>query len=207
MLEFKVKNQHLILLSTDKMVVADSQDYLKAKFTFSEDWDDVIKIALFVRDETRIREALDENNTCTIPYQVLAGEGKFEVSVIGNNQENADNMVITSSVVMLDVKRSGLLNGETFDESTAGLEGGVLHTITGKITEAQGKVDKAEAWAESNTEVEAGKYSAKHHAEMAEAAFTRCNQLAQQFDDVVNGPHYAYDNEGHLIFVYGREVG
>lgn len=176
MLEFKVKNQHLILLSTDKMVVADSQDYLKAKFTFSEDWDDVIKIALFVRDETRIREALDENNTCIIPYQVLAGEGKFEVSVIGNNQENADNMVITSSVVMLDVKRSGLLNGETFDESTAGLEGGVLHQIN-------------------------------QNADRAEAAFTRCNQLAQQFDDVVNGPHYAYDNEGHLIFVYGREVG
>lgn len=176
MLEFKVKNQHLIQLSSDVKIVADSQDYLKAHFVFSDDWADTIKIALFVRDETRIRQALDEQNTVTVPHQVLAGEGKFELSVFGNNEENADNKVITSSVITLNVERSGLVNGETFDESVAGLEGGVLHQI---IT----------------------------NKEAAEAAAERAETLAQQFDEVVNAPHYTYNNEGHLIFVYGREVG
>ena len=176
MLEFKVKSQHLILTSTDKMVVADSQDYLKMHFDFTEDWNDVIKIALFVRGETRIRRTLDEHDVVAVPYQVLEGEGNFEVSVFGNNQENADNKVITSSVVTIPVKRSGLLNGETFDESEAGLEGGILHQITQKAADA-------------------------------EAAAARAEALAQQFDEIVNAPHYKFDNEGHLIFVYGREVG
>ena len=95
---------------------------------------------------------------------------------MGNNQENADNKVITSSVVTIPVKRSGLLNGETFDESEAGLEGGILHQITQKAADA-------------------------------EAAAARAEALAQQFDEIVNAPHYKFDNEGHLIFVYGREVG
>ena len=51
MLEFKVENQRLALLLDDVTVVADSQDYLKAHFAFSNDWDDVVKIALFTRDE------------------------------------------------------------------------------------------------------------------------------------------------------------
>ena len=41
----------------------------------------------------------------------------------------------------------------------------------------------------------------------AETAAARAERLAEQFDDVVNAPHYSYDEQGHLIFVYGREVG
>lgn len=176
MLNFQVKNQQLKLLSSDVMIVADSQDYLQAHFTFTEDWNDVVKIALFSRDDQNIRAALDSNNTVTIPYQVLQGKGKFDISVFGNNFEGADNKVITSSVVTLDVKKSGLLNGETFDESVAGLEGGVLYEITGKVTEAQEKVDKAAEWAESNTEVEEGKHSAKYHADAASQSATNAGQ-------------------------------
>ena len=259
MLEFKVENQRLALLLDDVTVVADSQDYLKAHFAFSNDWDDVVKIALFTRDENNIRVALDNDNIAVVPYQVLQGGGCFDISVFGNNQENADNMVITSSVVTVDVRPSGLANGETFDESVAGLEGGVLWQITGKVAEAQEKVDKAAAWAEGDTEVEEGKFSAKHYAvaasdsataagrsetnaadskaaaarsataaetaagnaqraaeTAAQDAATKAAQLAaeqtsntitQTFTELLNAPHYSYDAQGHLIFVYGREVG
>lgn len=235
MLEFKVENQRLTLLLTDVLVVADSQDYLQAHFTFSEDWDDVVKIALFSRDENNIRVALDNNNVVIVPYQVLAGGGCFDVSVFGNNQENADNKVITSSVVTVDIRPSGLKNGETFDESEAGLEGGVLWQIRGKATEAQESAtaahNDAEAAARSAADAsdakEAAVRSAGAAAESAETA-TRAAQTAasdaataaaaqaaeqtaanitQTFSEFLNAPHYSYDEQGHLIFVYGREVG
>lgn len=235
MLEFKVENQRLTLLLTDVLVVADSQDYLQAHFTFSEDWDDVVKIALFSRDENNIRVALDNNNVVIVPYQVLQGGGCFDISVFGNNQENADNMVITSSVVTMDIRPSGLKNGETFDESEAGLEGGVLWQIRGKATEAQESAtaahNDAEAAARSAADAsdakDAAVRSAGAAAESAEAA-TRAAQTAasdaataaaaqaaeqtaanitQTFSEFLNAPHYSYDEQGHLIFVYGREVG
>lgn len=235
MLEFKVENQRLTQLLTDVLVVADSQDYLQAHFTFSEDWDDVVKIALFSRDENNIRVALDNNNVVIVPYQVLAGGGCFDVSVFGNNQENADNKVITSSVVTVDIRPSGLKNGETFDESEAGLEGGVLWQIRGKATEAQESAtaahNDAEAAARSAADAsdakDAAVRSAGAAAESAETA-TRAAQTAasdaataaaaqaaeqtaanitQTFSEFLNAPHYSYDEQGHLIFVYGREVG
>lgn len=206
MLEFAVKNQQLTLITPNAVIVADSQDYLKARFKFTSDWDETVKIALFSRDETNIRAMLDENNIVTVPYQVLAGEGKFDISVFGNNRENADNLVITSSVITLKIKKSGLKNGETFDESVAGLEGGVLYEITGKVTEAQGKVDKAQAWAESDEAVEEGKYSAKHYAEVAEQAYQNAQAISQNFSDLVDAPRFGYDENGHLNLYYNREV-
>lgn len=235
MLEFKVENQRLALLLDDVTVVADSQDYLKAHFAFSNDWDDVVKIALFTRDENNIRVALDNDNIAVVPYQVLQGGGCFDISVFGNNQENADNMVITSSVVTVDVRPSGLKNGETFDESEAGLEGGVLWQIRGKATEAQESAtaahNDAEAAARSAADAsdakDAAVRSAGAAAESAETA-TRAAQTAasdaataaaaqaaeqtaasitQTFSEFLNAPHYSYDEQGHLIFVYGREVG
>lgn len=195
----------------------------------------MVKIALFTRDENNIRVALDNDNIAVVPYQVLQGGGCFDISVFGNNQENADNMVITSSVVTVDVRPSGLKNGETFDESEAGLEGGVLWQIRGKATEAQESAtaahNDAEAAARSAADAsdakDAAVRSAGAAAESAETA-TRAAQTAasdaataaaaqaaeqtaanitQTFSEFLNAPHYSYDEQGHLIFVYGREVG
>ena len=235
MLEFKVENQRLTLLLTDVLVVADSQDYLQAHFTFSEDWDDVVKIALFSRDENNIRVALDSNNVVIVPYQVLAGGGCFDVSVFGNNQENADNKVITSSVVTVDIRPSGLKNGETFDESETGLEGGVLWQIMTKAAEAEqsatsanndaaaaaqsasdasdsktAAAQSAEAAAESAQSAEAAAQTAAQDAAAAAAelaAEQTAANIEQAFSEFLNAPHYTYDEQGHLIFVYGKEVG
>lgn len=258
MLKFKVEHQDLVLLTTDT-VVADSEDYLQMHFDFTDDWQDVIIIALFSRGENNIRAFLDDNNTVKVPWNVLKGEGSFDVSVFGVNLENAQNKVITSSVATIQVEKSGLKNGETFDESNFGIEGSVLYQILHKVDEAQEKVDKAAAWAEANTEVEEGKFSAKHYAAAAgnsatdagrsatnaansegaaarsataaetaagnaqraaetaaQDAATKAAQLAaeqtsntitQMFTELLNAPHYSYDAQGHLIFVYGREVG
>lgn len=116
MLEFKVENQRLALLLDDVTVVADSRNYLKAHFAFSNDWDGVNKTALFTRDETDYEVALGENGIATVPYQVLQGAGRFDISVVGNNPENEEIKVITSSVVTVDVQPSGLKNSEASEE-------------------------------------------------------------------------------------------
>lgn len=84
-LEFKVRGQRLLKKRTCNFagLVAGSVGYLRAKFEFSEEWNDCsIKIARFWIGEKEYAEVVDENNTCHIPDQVLAS-GTFQVSVLG----------------------------------------------------------------------------------------------------------------------------
>lgn len=220
MLKFKVEHQDLILLDTDT-IVADSEDYLQMQFSFTDDWNDVIKIALFSRDENNIRVQLNADGIVTVPWNVLKGEGSFNVSVFGNNQEDAPNKVITSSVATILVQGSGLKNGETFDESTAGLEGGVLHQIISKATEAENSAEAAQQSAvaaeDSKTAAERSASAAAESASAAEnaaanAAATAAAAAAQQvtesvnqtFSALLNAPYYGYDAAGHLNFYYNR---
>ena len=215
MLKFKVTNQKLTLLYPQVVVVADSQDYLQAQFSFSEDWNNVVKIALFSRDDDNIRVALDENNIAVVPWQVLKGKGKFDISVFGNNYDGDANKVITSSVVTLDVKRSGLKDGETFDESEQGLEGGVLWQITHKAQEAQQYAQQAQSAAQMaatdaanavRSDLQTLKEQTEQKASEAKAAAQTSQQLAQNLTDILNAPRFGYDENGHLNFYYNREV-
>ena len=66
-------------------LVAGTRNYLKAYFTFSSEWQDCEKVAVFWRgnDEYAVRL---ENNMCYIPNEVLMG-ATFKVSVIGQNEK------------------------------------------------------------------------------------------------------------------------
>lgn len=85
-LEFNVSKQRL----TKKIdcdfsgLVAGSVGYLKSVFHFSDgEWNKCsMKIARFWIDELEYAVLLDEQNSCTIPSEVLTGN-KFEVSIVG----------------------------------------------------------------------------------------------------------------------------
>ena len=65
-------------------LVAGSVGYLRAMFNFSSsEWSSCKnKLARFWIDGCEYAELLDNNNSCTIPPEVLTGR-KFEVSVLG----------------------------------------------------------------------------------------------------------------------------
>lgn len=65
-------------------IVAGTSGYLRARFTFSPEWDDCVKVAQFWRGDQEYA-ALIENNECEIDPAALVGP-TFRVSVIGQRK-------------------------------------------------------------------------------------------------------------------------
>lgn len=127
-LKFYVKYQTLYLLSRDP-VVADSSGYLQANFQFTEDWDGTNKTAQFKRTESDLitdgkplffNEEIDNNGNCIIPWEVLKGEGTFNVNVFGQKTESDGTTVKTITVNSVDVPvgKSGLTKDMIPQDST-----------------------------------------------------------------------------------------
>ena len=96
-LRFNVESQHLA--RTDRsIVVARSENYLKAKFDFSPDWDGVTKTGVFTNGG-RVYNVILDNDECFVPTEVIR-KGCFTVSVFGGD-------LITADVVTIRVEPSG----------------------------------------------------------------------------------------------------
>jgi hypothetical protein len=76
--------------------VAGTKNYLRAKFTFSSEWRDCVKVASFWRGEKEYAVLLNSDGTCDIPPEVLPG-ATFRVSVIGQKQ---DYRITTNKIVV-----------------------------------------------------------------------------------------------------------
>lgn len=108
-LEFKV-NEQTLTLTSKQSVVANSLNYLDAKFTFSEEWKNAVKTAVFVSPTEEIFKQILENDMCEVPWEVIGNPG-FRVSVFGGNR-------ITTNEVAVNVGESGPLDGENPSEPT-----------------------------------------------------------------------------------------
>ena len=76
-------------------IVAGTENYLKAKFIFSDVWEDCIKVASFWRGEKEYAVIL-ENDECFIPSEALTG-ATFRVSVIG---QGTDFRIPTNKIII-----------------------------------------------------------------------------------------------------------
>ena len=86
MFTFDIKNQ--TISRTDNFhPVSGSRNYLTAKFSFSEDWTDTEKTALFrvMPDGETLRSSIDATGICDVPEAVLDGSWPrvLTVSVVG----------------------------------------------------------------------------------------------------------------------------
>ena len=83
LLKFKVNAQYIQKdpYCNFDHIVAGTQDYLRAQFTFSPEWQDCILVASFWRGQTEYAELI-LNGECTIPPEILTGP-TFRVSVTG----------------------------------------------------------------------------------------------------------------------------
>ena len=105
-LTFQVKNQRLHLTTVNK-VVADSQGYLTAAFSFTDDWEGTTKTVQFTRGTTTTNVTLDSNDKCAVPSSVLSGEGEFYVSVYGS--KNNQQVIITVNPIKIAVDRKSVV--------------------------------------------------------------------------------------------------
>ena len=87
-LEFNVDRQRLMRKRDCDFtgLVAGSIGYLKAKFNFSEEWDNCAKVACFEdADGNPYPIEIGKDGVCNIPAEAVTGE-RFYVSVIGGRR-------------------------------------------------------------------------------------------------------------------------
>ena len=131
MLEFEVNGQRL-RIKGNLYVVAESIDYLKARFSFSADWDSVIKTAIFkTADRKNVYHViLDENGICTVPSEVIHAP-MFHVSVFGGSRITANEVEVLCDV-------SGYAEGGAPEEPTPDVYEQILAEINKKVSKVEG---------------------------------------------------------------------
>ena len=147
-MKIKVVNQRLYLEPPE--TAEGTREYLKAEFSFSEEWDGMTKTAFFRGANGDTVPRLLEEDTCTVPAEVLAASGRVGVSVSGTLGET----VITTDIKSFSVPAT--LSGGTPSDPEP--------TVWQQILD---KVDETKQIAQSVREdAEAGKFAAT--AEMVE---------------------------------------
>lgn len=174
MLIFDIKKQTMALIRGSDRVVADAQNFLTAKFTFSEEWEGLVKVAQFHREipKHHFDIYIGNDGTCTIPWEVLEYEGEFSVNVYGQSDVGEPNVIATVNSVSIRVHSSGLIKGELPETPTQGLQAQTLAEIRAKATEAAASQTAAAASAT------AAAGSAKAAAASAETASTKAGEAA-----------------------------
>lgn len=149
-MKIKVVNQRLYLEPPE--TAEGTREYLKAEFSFSEEWDGTVKTAFFRGADGENHPKLLKDNVCTVPAEALAVPGRVGVSVSGTLGET----VITTDIKSFTVPAT--LSGGTPSDPEP--------TVWQQILD---KVDETQQIAQSVREdAEAGKFAAT--AEMVEQA-------------------------------------
>lgn len=113
MLEFLVQNQTIKRLDKNQ-IVANSQEYLTADYSFTNDWAGLSKTAIFTSGTESIAIILDENNQITEDKQLNLTAGRWIASVVGI----LGTKKIITNVVSITVIDSGADSGEEPAEPT-----------------------------------------------------------------------------------------
>jgi hypothetical protein len=173
-IKFNVQEQTLGA-SCHSVIISRSQDYLRAVFSFSEDWHGTIKIAQFVRGELKYNITLDNTNSCLVPWELLTSQGSFTVTVWANNQPNKPNIIITTNKVSINVFPDGLDEDLIPKDPTQGMEGEIVTTCLKAEEEAK---NSATASAQSASEALEYKNSASASAVSASESATTASNSA-----------------------------
>ena len=223
-----------LLQCQKKIIIEKSVNYLIASFTFDNDWDGLIKLAQFVREDKFLQLVL-EDDRCVVPWEMLQTDGSFLMTVLGVNREGEDTKVITCNGVVIKVYRSGLVEDQTPDDPTPVLDETILAqciaakeaaeaaaqsasesaTVAGNsrdeaVASAEGARASAAAAVSAKSEAVSAKDTAVASREAAEAARNDAQaykEAAEQAAEVLeNTPHLAYDDDGDTIVDYGEDA-
>lgn len=157
-MKIKVVNQRLYLEPPE--TAEGTREYLKAEFSFSEEWDGTVKTAFFRGADGGNHPKLLKDDTCIVPAEALAAPGRVGVSVSGTLGET----IITTDIKSFTVPAT--LSGGTPSNPEP--------TVWQQILE---KVDETQQIAQSvRDDADAGKFAAT--AEMLEQAVSVYIQAA-----------------------------
>ncbi len=148
-MKIEVINQRIYILDQPETAEG-KREYLRAEFSFSEDWSGLTKTAFFRGADGKNHPKLLENDACKVPAEALAASGRVGVSVSGTSGET----IITTNIESFTVPAT--LSGGTPSDPEP--------TVWQKILD---KVDETQQIAQSvRDDADAGKFAAT--AEMVE---------------------------------------
>lgn len=129
-MKIKVVNQRLYLEPPE--TAEETREYLRAEFSFSEEWDGMTKTAFF-RGAGNTYSQLLKDDACTVPAEALAAPGRVGVSVSGTLGET----IITTDIKSFTVPAT--LSGGTPSDPEPTLWQEVLDKFE-KVSEVEEKV-------------------------------------------------------------------
>lgn len=130
-MKIKVVNQRLYLEPPE--TAEGTREYLRAEFSFSEEWEGLTKTAFFRGADGESHPKLLVNDACTVPAEALAAPGRVGVSVSGTLGET----IITTDIKSFSVPAT--LSGGTPSDPEPTLWQEVLGKLE-KISEVDEKV-------------------------------------------------------------------
>ena len=151
-----VENDTMRFYSTPAPIPVGGSQWSKIFFMFSDEWEDLRKIAQFRQGELKINVDIDSNNFCYVPNEMLP-DMCGELSIVGYPQDTASAVIATANSLMLNFVQGFKSGGEPavpptpdlyqkllkeFAESGGGNPDAVLYTEQ-ELTEAQQKQARA----------------------------------------------------------------
>lgn len=177
-IEFEIDQQRLTRTS-DAYLIEGSKNFVECVFSFSSDWNELDKWALFKRDNNTY-EIFIEDNKCLAPIQCTSTEGEFTISVVG--RKNAKNVTGTASDKLLTVRDSEFVSGMSGEER---LTETYLVEVLGEVRELQLKTATSEANAAQSAKESADSAAeAEASAQRAERAADATKTVNEQLDKV-----------------------
>ena len=104
---FFTVDKQIIIRKDDNEIVASSQNYLRARFNFSIEWQGLDITAQFTVGDNTYNVALSDAGTCTVPWEALTSSGILKVSVFGDD-------LITTNYSSIPIKESGYVDDGEF---------------------------------------------------------------------------------------------
>ena len=155
---------HQVISRSDKnTVVAGSKNYVRARFILrTDDW--VRPITVIFSGYTQL---LDDNNECTVPWEVLQQPGKVEVSAFCDDLH-------TANIAVVPVEKTGYKSGETPKDPTPDVYQQFLQAVKDDATAAKTAAKTAQAEAEK-----AATSAGQAASSAAEAAQSATNAAAE----------------------------
>lgn len=135
-----VDNQSIRPYNREEIVAESSVEFVPVEFRLSEEWDGYLVHAQFAQDANVYTVLLDENNSCKLPAEIIAGE--VEISVFGYVEGKPNRG--TSVPYVQSIRRSGFTSdSEAQIPPTPDLYAQLIERFSKLPAELlEGKVDK-----------------------------------------------------------------
>ena len=106
-----VENDTMRFYSTPVPIPVGGRQWSKIFFMFSNEWEDLRKIAQFRQGELKINMDIDSNNFCYVPNEMLP-DMCGELSIVGYPQDTASAIIATANSLMLNFVQGFESGGE-----------------------------------------------------------------------------------------------